>query len=149
MENNNVIREMWTMVMRLFYTILHKRNKKFYSETIYSWTQYMCSFLHIMFVTNVNLIKPRSDLTLCVVGVLKKSVLLLIWKVFSRHVYNNAIVRVTRFLGTLYKYPHQSLCAALDWSLPPALSVNYLFWQSDKRLFFFCTTHISAQFCFI
>ncbi len=38
--------------------------------------------------------------------------------------------------------PHQSLCAALDWSLPhPALSVNYL-WQSDKRLFFFCTTHI-------
>ncbi len=32
--------------------------------------------------------------------------------------------------------PHQSLCAALDWSLPhPALSVNYLFWQSDKRLF--------------
>ncbi len=39
--------------------------------------------------------------------------------------------------------PHQSLCAALDWSLPhPALSVNYLFWQSDKRLFFFCTTHI-------
>ncbi len=74
---------------------------------------------------------------------------MLIWKVFSRHVYNNAIVRVTRFLGTLYKYPHQSLCAALDWSLPPALSVNYLFWQSDKRLFFFCTTHISAQFCFI
>ncbi len=46
--------------------------------------------------------------------------------------------------------PHQSLCAALDWSLPhQALSVNYLFWQSDKRLFFFCTTHISAQFCFI
>ncbi len=46
--------------------------------------------------------------------------------------------------------PHQSLCAALDWSLPhPALTVNYLFWQSDKRLFFFCTTHISAQFCFI
>ncbi len=39
--------------------------------------------------------------------------------------------------------PHQSLCAALDWSLPhPALTVNYLFWQSDKRLFFFCTTHI-------
>ncbi len=39
--------------------------------------------------------------------------------------------------------PHQSLCAALDWSPPhPALSVNYLFWQSDKRLFFFCTTHI-------
>ncbi len=32
--------------------------------------------------------------------------------------------------------PHQSLCAALDWSLPhPALTVNYLFWQSDKRLF--------------
>ncbi len=28
-------------------------------------------------------------------------------------------------------------------------TVNYLFWQSDKRLFFFCTTHISAQFCFI
>ncbi len=45
--------------------------------------------------------------------------------------------------------PHQSLCAALDWSLPHlALTVNYLFWQSDKRLFFFCTTHISAQFCF-
>ncbi len=44
--------------------------------------------------------------------------------------------------------PHQSLCAALDWSLPhPALTVNYLFRQSDKRLFFFCTTHISAQFC--
>ncbi len=34
--------------------------------------------------------------------------------------------------------PHQSLCAALEWSLPqPALSVIYLFWQSDKRLFFF------------
>ncbi len=34
--------------------------------------------------------------------------------------------------------PHQSLCAALDWSLPhPALTVNYLFWQSYKRLFFF------------
>ncbi len=34
--------------------------------------------------------------------------------------------------------PHQSLCVALDWSLPhPALSVNYLFWQSDKRLLFF------------
>ncbi len=33
---------------------------------------------------------------------------------------------------------HQSLCAALEWSLPhPALSVIYLFWQSDKRLFFF------------
>ncbi len=32
--------------------------------------------------------------------------------------------------------PHQSLCAALDWSLPhPALTANYLFWQSDKRLF--------------
>ncbi len=28
--------------------------------------------------------------------------------------------------------PHQSLCAALDWSLPhPALTANYLFWQSD------------------
>ncbi len=50
---------------------------------------------------------------------------------------------------TFHPPPHQSLCAALDWSLPhPALSVNYLFWQSDKRLFFFCTTHISAQFCF-
>ncbi len=34
--------------------------------------------------------------------------------------------------------PHQSLCAALELSLPhPALSVIYLFWQSDKRLFFF------------
>ncbi len=34
--------------------------------------------------------------------------------------------------------PHQSLCAALEWSLPhPALSIIYLFWQSDKRLFFF------------
>ncbi len=34
--------------------------------------------------------------------------------------------------------PHQSLCAALDWPLPhPALTANYLFWQSDKRLFFF------------
>ncbi len=43
--------------------------------------------------------------------------------------------------------PHQSLCAALDWSLPhPALPVNYLFWQSDKRLFFFCTTHICTVF---
>ncbi len=32
--------------------------------------------------------------------------------------------------------PHQSLCAALDWSLPhPALTANYLFWRSDKRLF--------------
>ncbi len=32
--------------------------------------------------------------------------------------------------------PHQSLCAALDWSLPhPALTANYLFWQCDKRLF--------------
>ncbi len=41
--------------------------------------------------------------------------------------------------------PHQSLCAALDWSLPhPALTANYLFWQSDKRLFFFCTTHTVA-----
>ncbi len=28
--------------------------------------------------------------------------------------------------------PHQSLCAALDWSLPhPALTANYLLWQSD------------------
>ncbi len=43
--------------------------------------------------------------------------------------------------------PHQSLCAALDWSLPhPALTVNYLFWQSDKRLFFFCTTHYLHSF---
>ncbi len=34
--------------------------------------------------------------------------------------------------------PHQSLYAALEWSLPhPALSIIYLFWQSDKRLFFF------------
>ncbi len=34
--------------------------------------------------------------------------------------------------------PHQSLYAALECSLPhPALSVIYLFWQSDKRLFFF------------
>ncbi len=43
--------------------------------------------------------------------------------------------------------PHQSLCAALEWSLPhPALSVNYLLWQSDKRLFFSCTTHICTVF---
>ncbi len=34
--------------------------------------------------------------------------------------------------------PHQSLYAALELSLPhPALSIIYLFWQSDKRLFFF------------
>ncbi len=44
--------------------------------------------------------------------------------------------------------PHQSLCAALEWSLPhPALSVIYLFWQSDKRLFFFL--HYSHPHSFV
>ncbi len=34
--------------------------------------------------------------------------------------------------------PHQSLYPALEWSLPhPALSIIDLFWQSEKRLFFF------------
>ncbi len=44
--------------------------------------------------------------------------------------------------------PHQSLYAALEWSLPhPALSVIYLFCQSDKDCFFFsCTTHICTVF---
>ncbi len=44
----------------------------------------------------------------------------------------------TSRLKDSFIHPHQSLCAALEWSLPhPALSVIYLFWQSDKRLFFF------------
>ncbi len=46
--------------------------------------------------------------------------------------------------------PHQSLCAALECSLPhPALSVIYLFWQSDKRLFFSCTTLICTVLVYL
>ncbi len=38
------------------------------------------------------------------------------------------------------RVPHQSLCAALEWSLPhPALSIIYLFCQSDKDI---CTVFV-------
>ncbi len=46
--------------------------------------------------------------------------------------------------------PHQSLCAALEWSLPhPALSIIYLFWQSDNKTVLFLALLTSAQFCFV